>query len=76
MVRISSSSLLIAILYCRTVISKPKEIASYLMKQKFGSADNIPHVITREPDGTHSAGVYHGSANIPATAEIRLLNNY
>lgn len=46
------------------------------MKQKFGSADNIPHVITREPDGTHSAGVYHGSANIPATAEIRLLNNY
>ncbi|XP_035705431.1 transmembrane and coiled-coil domains protein 1 isoform X2 [Folsomia candida] len=53
-----------------TVISKPKEIASYLMKQKFGSADNIPHVITREPDGTHSAGVYHGSANIPATAEI------
>ena len=52
----------------RTVISKPKEIASYLLKQKFGSADNIPHAINRDADGTHSAGHYHGSANIPPAA--------
>jgi len=46
------------------VIGKPREIASYLLNKKYGSADNIP-VHVREGEGCQShAG--HGSANIPS----------
>lgn len=52
---------------CRTVINKPKEIA-HLIKNKFGSADNIKELAgedDRDEDRAH-----HGSATLPAGASL------
>ncbi|CAL8147528.1 unnamed protein product [Orchesella dallaii] len=52
----------------KTVIAKPREIASYLLKHniKSGSADNIPSAVARDDEAAR-AGQHHGSAHIPPT---------
>ncbi|CAG7833356.1 unnamed protein product [Allacma fusca] len=59
-----------------TVISKPREIATFLLKQKFGSADNIVTQVSRESEvsGQNIVGQHHGSAHIPSEVGISILN--
>ena len=51
----------------RTVISKPKEIA-HLIKNKFGSADNIKELAGEEERDEERA--HHGSATLPVGASL------
>ncbi|KAK3864304.1 hypothetical protein Pcinc_030000 [Petrolisthes cinctipes] len=52
----------------KTVISKPKEIA-HLIKNKFGSADNIKE-LAGEEEGGEEERVHHGSATLPVGASL------
>lgn len=51
----------------RTVINKPKEIA-HLIKNKFGSADNIKELAGEEERDEER--VHHGSATLPVGASL------